>query len=75
MAIAGSTGHLAVTQAYKVGDVTAVVPVDFMRLIWAVLVGFMIFSEVPALWTLLGGSLIFASTIYLSITEHKQTTG
>ena len=72
MALASVSGHLAMTNAYKIGDVTAVVPVEFMRLVWAALVGFMIFTEIPTLWTWLGGSLIFSSTIFLSVTEQKR---
>ena len=72
MALAGSVGHLAMTHAFKIGDVTAVVPVEFMRLVWAALIGFMVFTEIPPLWTLLGGGLIFSSTIYLSFTEQRR---
>ena len=59
-------------RACKMGDVTAVVPIEFMRLVRAAVIGFMVFTEIPALWTLVGGGLIFSSTIYLSVTEQKR---
>lgn len=72
MALASSVGHLAMTHAFKIGDVTAVVPVEFMRLAWATLIGFMVFSESPTAWTLTGGCVIFASIIYLSVSEQSR---
>ena len=44
-------------------------PFDFTKLIWASLFGIVIFSEVPTLWTLAGGALIFASASYVTYRE------
>lgn len=71
--IAGTLGHLAFAQALKVAEATAVLPLDFLRLIWATLVGWMIFSEVPDLWAWLGGTVIFASATYIAYRESRQS--
>ncbi len=60
MGFLGTIGQVALTQAYKLADVTTVMPLDFSRLIWASLIGFWIFAEIPDLWTCVGGALIFA---------------
>ncbi|MFQ5954059.1 MAG: DMT family transporter [Kiloniellales bacterium] len=70
----GSAGHLAMTQALKLSDeTTAVIPVDFMRLIWTSLIGYLAFAEVPDFWVWIGGSTIFASTLYIAYREAKVT--
>jgi drug/metabolite transporter (DMT)-like permease len=67
----GSVAHLLMAQAFREADATAVLPLDFTRLIWASLLGFFIFGEIPVLWTWLGGSVIFASTTYIAYRETR----
>ena len=66
-----SLGHLAITQAFKEGDATAVVPADFTRLAWAALLGYVVFSEIPDVWTIAGALVIFASTTLLAYLEAR----
>lgn len=47
-------------------DATVALPFNFSRLIWAALFGFLIFAEVPDLWTWIGGFVIFASSVYIA---------
>jgi drug/metabolite transporter (DMT)-like permease len=67
----GTLAHLAFTQALKEADATAVLPFDFTRLIWASLLGFWLYAEVPEFWTWTGGALIFASSTYLAVHEAR----
>ena len=70
--IFGAAGHLALAQAFKEADTTAVMPFDFMRLIWASLLGFIVFAEVPDVWTWIGGSVIFGSATYIAFREARR---
>ena len=67
----GGDGHLALAQAFKESDATAVLPFDFMRLIWASALGFLVFAEVPDVWTWIGGAVIFSSTVYIAFRETR----
>ncbi len=69
--VLGSCGHYAVTTAYKTAEVSAVQPMRFLELIWAALFGFIVFADVPPVWTWLGASVIFASTWYIA---HREAT-
>lgn len=53
-------------RAMALADATVVLPVNFTRLIWATLFGYLAFAEIPDLWTWVGGVVIFASSIYLA---------
>jgi len=66
--------QLAFVQAYKLAEATAVVPADFMRLVWASMIGYAVFGEVPEVWTLIGGGLIFAATAYLTLAERARAS-
>ena len=61
MGVLGTFGQLLMTQALKEGDTNVVMPLDFLKMIWAVLLGFFIFGEVPGIFTWLGGAMIFSS--------------
>jgi len=52
-------GHLAWIQALKVADVSATQPIKFLQLVWAAGFGYFMFAEVPDLFTLIGGAVIF----------------
>ena len=67
----GTVGHMAVTRAYKLADLTVVMPFDFTRLPMSALLAFLIFAEVPTIWTWIGGALIFASTFYIARREAQ----
>jgi len=57
------------TGAFKAADATVVFPVDYMRLLWAAVIGYLAFGEIPDIWTWVGGTIIFASTIYIAYRE------
>ena len=68
----GTAGHLCMAQALKDADTTAVMPFDFGRLLWAGLIGFLFFSEVPDIWTLIGAIVIFSACMYVAVQEPRQ---
>ena len=69
--VLGNCAHYAATQAYRVADVSATQPVRFLDLIWATLMGFMVFGDVPTSSTLLGGLVIFAATTWVARREAR----
>lgn len=69
--IVGTIAQTAMNQALKLGDASVVLPVDFTKLIWASMLGFMIFAEVPDLWTWVGGLMIFGSATYIGVRESR----
>ena len=76
MGIAGSIGQTALAQSFREADMTAVMPLEFLRLVWAALFGYFFFAEVPDVWVWTGGSVIFAASFYIAIRERqfgKQT--
>lgn len=74
LGVLGTIGHLLMAQAFKHADATAVMPVDFSRLVWASLIGFFLFDEVPEVWTWVGGTTIFASTVYIAYREARASS-
>jgi drug/metabolite transporter (DMT)-like permease len=71
LGVAGSAGHLCLTRALGSADATVVVPFDYLRLPAVALIAWLVFAEVPALWTWIGGAIIAASSIYMTLREMK----
>lgn len=68
----GSCGHMLLTTAYKIADISAVEPVVFARLVWAAIVGWFMFAEFPGLWIWVGGALIVAASTWLARHESRE---
>ena len=76
--ITGTAAQLCVTQSIRETDPTVVMPFDFLKLIWAAVLGFWVFGEVPDKFIWIGGAIIFASSFYLAWRENqlrKQSGG
>jgi drug/metabolite transporter (DMT)-like permease len=69
----GALTHLCANQAIKEADLTVLLPFDFIRLIWAAIIGYLVFAEAPSIWTWVGGAIIFVAGTYLAIRESRLT--
>lgn len=69
----GTAGQICLAQAFKMAEASAVLPFDFLQLVWAALLGFLVFGEVPDRWIWLGGTLIFLSSTYLALKESGSS--
>ena len=61
----------AMVHAYKVGEASALAPLDYIRLIFATLLGFLLFGDLPDGQTIFGAAIILASTLYIMRREAK----
>ena len=69
---ASATAQRFYTRAFAVGETGAVAPFDFARLPFAVAIGFVVFAELPDLWTVLGAAIIFAASILAERSEARR---
>ena len=65
-------GHLTLTKAYALADASFVAGVDYARLPFAVLFGWILFGELSDIWTWVGASVIFASSFYVIRRELRE---
>jgi drug/metabolite transporter (DMT)-like permease len=68
----GSLTHICFAQSLRVAEVSLVLPLDFMRLIWSAIIGYVVFTETPVIWTWLGGFMIFSAATYIAIRESRR---
>lgn len=65
-------GQILLTEAYRYSDASSLVPLDFLRLIWGALLGYLMFAQVPEIWTWLGGLMIFAGASWVAWEQTRQ---
>ena len=62
--IAGVSGYYAIVAATRIGDISLIAPFRYTRLIFALIIGFIVFGERPDPLTLIGAGIIVSSGIY-----------
>ncbi|MBL8700061.1 MAG: DMT family transporter [Alphaproteobacteria bacterium] len=65
----GPIGQYIAIRAFRLGEASALAPVDYARLLFAVGAGLIVFGEVPDRYTLAGAGIIIASTLYITYRE------
>jgi drug/metabolite transporter (DMT)-like permease len=66
MGVLGVIGHVLMATAYAKAEAARLAPLEYTALIWAVLIGYGVFSEIPTWATLGGGILIVAAAMITS---------
>jgi len=69
--VLGTIAQMLMTQALKETEATLVLSLDFFKLVWATMLGYWLFGEVPDEFTWIGGVMIFASATYIAYREAR----
>jgi drug/metabolite transporter (DMT)-like permease len=72
IAIAGTLVHWFLNEALKRAEISALLPLDYLRLIWSVSMGFIFFNELPHAGLWLGAALILGASTYIGIRQAKK---
>ena len=67
----GSIAQMAISESLKETDSTALMPFDFLKLIWTAIIGVWFFSEIPDIYTWIGATVIFLSGLFIAIRERS----
>ena len=67
----GSIAQMAISESLKETDSTALMPFDFLKLIWTAMIGVWFFSEIPDIYTWIGATVIFLSGLFIAIRERS----
>jgi drug/metabolite transporter (DMT)-like permease len=68
--VASTAGQWIVVLAFRYADASVLAPFSYTQLLWVSLLGFLIFGEVPDVWTVTGAAIIVASGLYTAHREH-----
>lgn len=71
MAVFGTLGLTLISQAFRMAAAAVVAPFDYTALIWASILGWLVWGEIPGLWTYGGAAVIIMSGIYIVFRETR----
>ena len=67
--VASTAGQWIVVLAFRYADASVLAPFSYTQLLWVSILGFLVFGEVPDIWTITGAAFIVASGLY---TAHRE---
>lgn len=69
--LVGGVAQILVTSSYRFGPASMLAPYDYTSMLFAVLIGFVWFGELPTLVILAGAALVIAGNIVVVLREHQ----
>ncbi len=67
---AGGVGQLLLTSCYRYADMSVIAPFEYVSLILTIIIGLVVFAEVPTLTMIAGALIVVASGIAVILREH-----
>ena len=69
--IAGSFGQFFLNQAFRYGEVSMLAPLDYTGILWATLLGVVLWGDIPTAWVLVGSAIIIMAGVYIVRREAR----
>jgi len=74
MGVIATLNQACYIKGMQLGDAAAMAPVDYTRLVFSAVAGFLFFGELPGVMTFAGALVVVASTLYITWREHVAIT-
>ena len=75
MGLLATLSHNCFIRAFALGEASAIAPVDYSRLVFAALAGWLVFATVPDAYTIVGAAIIVGSSFYIVRREAQLSGG
>jgi drug/metabolite transporter (DMT)-like permease len=72
--LVGGVGQLAMTYSYRYAEPSLLAPFDYAQMIWAMILGWFVFAEMPVAMVLLGAAVVIGSGLFIAWREHRLKT-
>ena len=69
--VLGGLAHIILTASYRYAPASLVAPLDYSSMIFAFLLGYAVFGEVPTVYIFVGGAIVSASGIFVIWRERQ----
>ncbi|MGC9420583.1 MAG: DMT family transporter [Rhodovulum sp.] len=69
VAFFATAGHFSMTMAFRAAPLTVTQPITFLQLVWATLLGWLVFGEAVDGWVIVGGAMIVGAVVFITWRE------
>jgi len=66
------TGHFLMIETFRLAEAKIVAPFKYSTILWAVLLGYLIWGDIPDAWIVSGGALVVGSGLYILRRERRR---
>ena len=73
MGVLGTITQGCYIKGMAIGDAAAMAPIDYIRLVFTVIVGLTLFNEIPSVWTVAGAAIVVVSTLFITWREMQAS--
>lgn len=75
LGLIGGTAHYLLTKAFERGPASLLSPFNYLQLIGATIIGYLLYQQLPDAWTWLGATVIVGAGLYIAQRESRQRRG
>src|SRR5262249_39638534 len=69
--LCGGLAHLLLTESYRLAPASLVAPFDYTSMLWAFLLGYFFFNELPTVYVFIGAAIIAAAGLFVIYRERQ----
>ena len=69
--VLGGTSHLLLTDSYRYAPASVIAPFDYTAMLWAFILGYMLFGEIPGALVMIGAAIVIGSGLFVIWREHR----
>ena len=69
--VCGGLAHILLTESYRLAPASLIAPFDYTSMLWALLLGFLVFGEVPSVLVFVGAAIIAGAGLFVIWRERQ----
>lgn len=74
LSITATLGHMLLIKALEAAPASTLQPFNYTLLVFATIIGYLIFDTLPDVWTVIGAGIVVGSGLYTFLRERRHTT-
>jgi drug/metabolite transporter (DMT)-like permease len=67
----GGIGQVLMTQSYRLAEASVIAPLDYINMVWIVIISYLVFGDVPTVVVLAGSLVVIASGVFVVWRERR----
>ena len=67
----GGVAQIAMTQAFRLTEASLLAPFDYVNMLWAVIIGIVLFDEYPSQAVIVGGCIVVSAGLFVALRERR----
>jgi S-adenosylmethionine uptake transporter len=72
LGLVAMAGHFSINHAFRICEANIVAPFQYTTLLWAFILGYLVWGDVPTVQGWIGSAIIIASGLYIFVRERKK---